>query len=104
MKDKFPQDPNIANNSVKETINDAQERTSAADTATVSIQAGLLPNINNSDVISTIQKKSLGDAKKALGNLPQVESADITFSPPIPFLPLLFPSLPHKISVTVNAQ
>jgi hypothetical protein len=104
MKDKFPQDPNIANNSVKETINDAQERTSAADTATVSIQAGLLPNINNSDVISTIQHKSLGDAKKALGNLPQVESADIMFSPPIPLLPLLFPSLPHTISVTVKSQ
>jgi len=104
MKNKFPQDPNIANNSVKETINDAQQRTSQAATATVSIQAGLLPDINNQDVISLVQKKSLGDARNALGNIPQVQSADITFSPPIPLLPLLFPSLPHHINVTVKSQ
>jgi baseplate J-like protein len=104
MKNKFPQDPNIANNSVKETVNDANQRTSQAITATVSIQAGLLPNVNNQDVISLVQKKSLGDAKNALGNIPQVQSADITFSPPIPLLPLLFPSLPHHINVTVKSQ
>ncbi len=104
MKEKFPEDPNIAKNSVKETVNDTQQRTGQAATATVSIQAGLLPNIDNNDIISAVQKKSVGDAKKVLGNLPQVESADIKFSPPIPLLPLLFPSLPHNISVTVNSQ
>ncbi|HSX08646.1 MAG TPA: hypothetical protein VLF93_00655 [Candidatus Saccharimonadales bacterium] len=104
MKQKFPQDPNIADNSVKETINDVSQRTKEAATATVSIQAGLLPNINKDDVISTIQKKSVGDAKATLGNLPQVESADIHFTPPIPLLPLLFPSLPHTITVTINSQ
>lgn len=104
MKQKFPQDPNIANNSVKETVNDAQQRTSDAVTATVSLQAGLLPNIKTQDVMSAIQHKSVGDAKSTLSNFPQVESADITFSPPIPFLPSLFPSLPHHINVKVQAQ
>lgn len=104
MKQKFPQDPNVANNSVKETITNAEQRTGQAATATVSIQAGLLPNIKNQDVISLIQKKSVSDAQNALGNMPQVASATISFSPPIPFLPSFFPTLPHKINVTVKSQ
>jgi len=104
MKQKYTQDPNIANNSVKETISDAQQKSSQEASATVTIQAGLLPNIDEEDVISAIQKKSVSDAKTVLGNLPQVQSADITFTPAIPFLPYLFPSLPHQINVTESSQ
>ena len=104
MTNKYPQDPNIAKNSVKETISDAQQKTQDSATATVSLQAGLLPNISQQDVISAVQNKSIGSAKSTLSNLPQVQSADIVFSPPIPFLPLLFPSLPHHIAVTVQSQ
>jgi len=102
VKQKYPQDPTVANKSVKETVNDASQRTSQAATATVAIQAGLLPNIDKQDVISNIQKKSLGDAKNSLTALPQVQSVDISFSPPIPLLPLLFPTLPHHISVSIT--
>jgi len=104
MTSKYPQDPNIAKNSVKETISDAQQKTKGSAAATVSLQAGLLPNINQQDVISAVQNKSVGSAKNTLGNLPQVQTADITFSPSIPFLPLLFPSLPHHISVMLTAE
>ncbi|HWY80130.1 MAG TPA: hypothetical protein VNW29_07270 [Candidatus Sulfotelmatobacter sp.] len=103
-KQKYPQDPNIANRSVKETVSDVSQRTKDAATAKVSIQAGLLPNINTQDVISNIQHKSLGEAKNSLSSLPQVAKADIVFSPPIPLVPLLFPSLPHHISVTITSQ
>ncbi|HVA96680.1 MAG TPA: baseplate J/gp47 family protein [Candidatus Acidoferrales bacterium] len=104
MKQKYPQDPNTANKSVKETVNNVSQRTKQAATATISIQAGLLPDINKQDIISNIQNKSLGAAKDSLANLPQVAKADITFSPPIPLLPLLFPKLPKQISVTMTAQ
>jgi hypothetical protein len=103
-KQKYPQDSNIANNSIKESLNDVSQRTNAAATATVSIQAGLLPNINKDDIVSTIQHKSLSDAKNSLSGLPQVDSADIKFSPAIPFLPLLFPTLPKTINVTFSTQ
>lgn len=104
MKQKYTQDPNIVNNSVKETINNAQQKSSQEATATVSIQAGLLPNIDKQDVISAVQKKSVSDAKTVLGNLPQVQNANITFTPAIPFLPYLFPTLPHQINVTETSQ
>lgn len=104
MKQKYPQDPNIANKSVKETISDAKQRTTNAASATISIQAGLLPNIDKQDVITNIQNKSLGEAQNSLMSLPQVEKATITFSPPIPLLPLLFPKLPHHIAVTITSQ
>jgi hypothetical protein len=103
-KQKNPQDPKIADKSVKETLSNVSQRTKAAATATVSIQAGLLPNIDQQDIISNIQHKSLSDAQTSLAGLPQVDSAKITFSPPIPLLPHLFPSLPHHISVTITSQ
>jgi len=104
MKAKYPQDPNIADKSVQETVNNVSQKTKTTASATVSIQAGLLPDINKQDVVSNIQDKSLGDAKNSLASLPQVEKADITFSPPIPFLPSLFPRLPKHISVTITTQ
>lgn len=103
-KKKYPQDPNIADKTVKETVNDVSQRTKDAATARVSIAAGLLPNIDKQDVISNIRHKSLNDAKNSLTNLPQVDNANVTFSPPIPLLPLMFPSLPHNISVTIASQ
>jgi len=103
-KQKNPQDPNIANNTVKEDVNDVTKRTNAAATATVSIQAGLLPNMDKQDIISNIKNKSVSDAKNSLTSLPQVNNADIKFSPPIPFLPLFFPTLPRNISVTFATQ
>jgi hypothetical protein len=103
-KQKYPQDSNVANKSVQETINDVSQRTKNAATATVSIEAGLLPNLDQQDIVSNIQHKSVGEAKSSLSGLPQVADANITFSPPIPFLPLLFPSLPHKINVSITSQ
>jgi len=102
VKQKYPQDPNVANKSVQETVSNASQKTANSANATVAIQAGLLPNIDTQDVVSNIKSKSLGDAKNALTALPQVQSADISFSPSLPFLPLLFPTLPHHISVTIT--
>ena len=103
-KQKNPQDSNIASNTVKESVNDVSQRTKAAATATVSIQAGLLPNIDKQDIISNIRHKSLSDAKNSLSGLPQVDNAAVKFSPPIPFLPNFFPTLPRKITVTLTTQ
>lgn len=104
VKEKYPQNPNLANKSVKETVADAKQRTQDAATATVTVQAGLLPNIDQQDVINNVKDKSLGDAKRILMNLPQVDDASITFSPPIPLLPYLFPRLPNHISIIMSSQ
>ncbi len=104
IKQKYPQDPTIANQSVKEVVSGASLRTKYTATATVSIQAGLLPAINKNDVISNIAHESLRKAENSLTALPQVANATITFSPPIPFLPSLFPSLPRHINVNIASQ
>ncbi len=103
-KKKYPQDQNIANKSVQESLNDVSKRTKSAVTANVSIQAGLLPNIDKQDIISNIKHKSPGDAKTSLQGLPQVDNATIKFSPPIPLLPSFFPSMPQNITVTLTTQ
>jgi hypothetical protein len=103
-KQKYPQDPNVADKTIKESISNATQKSQDTASATVTIQAGLLPDINKADIISTIQNKSIDIAKNALTGLPQADTADITFSPPIPFLPLLFPTLPHHINLTISSE
>lgn len=104
LKDKYPKEASFADNSVKETVTDAKQKTNKAATATVTLEAGLLPKIDKQDVINNIKNKSFSQAKEILTSLPQVEQADVSFSPSIPLLPLLFPRLPRQISVDVIAH
>lgn len=95
---------NLADKSLNATVGTATLKSKGSATATVMLEAGMIPNLNEQDIIPNVQKKSLGDAKTSLSSLPQVEQADIKFSPPIPLLPLLYPSLPHHISMQIKTQ
>ncbi len=104
IKDQYADDVTVAENSVKSTVDDTELTDSKTATANVTIQAGLLPQIDTQDVIKNVQNKSLGQAQETLANLPQVSKTDITFSPPIFIFPNLFPRLPNQISVKVNPE
>lgn len=104
MKAKYDQDTTVAQNSVNETVKNISKKNATSATASLTLQAGILPKIDTQDVIDNIKDKSLGNAKETIANLPQVTQTDITFSPPVPLLPNLFPSLPKQISVEVKTQ
>lgn len=104
MKAKYNEDTTIAQNSVNETVKDISKKNAKTAEAAITLQAGLLPKIDTQDVIDNIKDKSLGEAKKTIANLPQVTQTDIVFSPPIPLLPNLFPSLPKQIAVEIKTQ
>jgi hypothetical protein len=101
MKKKHTGDVNFADKSIKATVGSAEQKSANSATATIAMEAGLLPKINKQDVINAIKNKSLGSAQETVTNLPQVQSATVTFSPPIPIIPLLFPQLPKKINVEI---
>ncbi len=104
MKAKYNQDTTVAQNSVSETVKNISKKNAKTAEASITLQAGLLPKIDTQDVIDNIKDKSLGEAKKTIANLPQVTQTDIVFSPPIPLLPNLFPSLPKQIAVEIKTQ
>lgn len=101
LKEKYSQD--ISDKSIKFAITDPEENEDDVE-ATLGIEAGLLPDIDTADVISKVEKMSLGDAKTFLSGLAQVSESKITFSPNIPLLPSLLPNLPKQVSIEVKPE
>jgi len=104
IKSKYAQDISIADKSIKNTIKDTKQKNENEVETTVTIEAGLLPNINTADVIEKLQGKSLQQTQLIIKGLPQVAQSQITFSPSLPFLPNIFPTLPKHITVEVRSQ
>lgn len=104
LKNEYADDMNIAEGSIKSTVSNAEMTNSKMVSASVSMEAGLVPQIDTHDVIENVQNKSLGQAKEIVSNLPQVAQTDITFSPPIFFIPNLIPRLPNQIEVEVKTE
>ena len=93
----------LANGSTSETFADTKQSDTNIVT-TVTINAGLLPKLNNDQIVSDISGKSVSDAKMILSNQPQVQSSDITLSPNIPLLPKLLPRQKENISLKISSQ
>jgi hypothetical protein len=104
LKSKYSQDISFADNSIKNEIKDAKERKDKQIEATLVVTAGLLPSINTEELIKKTKDKSFNETKEMLSGQPQVVNTQINFSPPVFFLPNLFPRLPNQISVEVKPE
>jgi hypothetical protein len=104
LEEKNHDDTTLDENKLAATVKSATAKGAKDATASVSLEGGLLPKINSQDVIDNIKDKSLGKARELIANLPQVTSTNITFSPPLPLIPNLFPRLPQQISVEVKTE
>jgi hypothetical protein len=104
LKNKYSQDIGFAENSIKGEAKDSKAVSEKEAETTTTITAGLLPTISEDEVKEKIHGKSLAQVKEIVNNLPQVIKSDITFSPNIPFLANLFPSLPSNIKVAVKSE
>ncbi|HSW48365.1 MAG TPA: hypothetical protein VLG67_04790, partial [Candidatus Saccharimonadales bacterium] len=104
LKDHFTQDISFADNSLKNEVTDVKAGDDNEEKATLKITAGLLPKIDNNEVVNKLKNKSAKEAKEILNTLPQVAGSEIKFSPNILFLSSIFPRLPKNIIVTVKSN
>lgn len=104
LKSNHSQDISFDDKSFKTEIKDPVVKNKKDIQAKLSMTAGLLPKIEQSEVINKIKDKSPSSAKEILATLPQVAKSEIKFSPNILFLPNLFPRLPNNISITVKSD
>jgi hypothetical protein len=104
LKDRATSDQAIAKNTIEADAKDIKEEEDGTVKASLSIKAGLLPKLDQSQIIENIYGKSFDEANSYLKNMPQVESADIEFSPNIPFLPKLLPRSKSNISIVIKDQ
>jgi len=72
--------------------------------ATLSIKAFLVPNIDNQRLKDSISGKSFDNAREILKKLPQVSGVDILLTPNLPFLPSLLPRLSRNITLILEAN
>lgn len=104
LKDKYSQDIAFAQDSLKTEVKDVKNNNEEEIVASLGITAGLLPEIDTSEVANKLQGKSYGQAKETLGSLPQIAKSDIKYSPNLFFVSRLFPKLPKNIIVTVKSE
>ena len=94
----------FADDSIKQTLSDidfADDETVEAD---VSMQAGLIPEIDKDEILATSQGKSAKETQRMVSSLPQVIQSEVVFSPPLPLLPVLFQNLPKQVSVEIISE
>lgn len=104
LKKDDEENVSVADNTIKNSVEDAKKKSAKEIEATIALEAGLLPNIDTAEVTRDLEGKSLGEAQEILARLPQLETSNISFSPSIPLLPNLFPTLPKTITVQVTSN
>ncbi len=104
LTNRFPNDLTLLNNEVKTEIKEVKKKDLNTSTATLNLQAILIPKVDDKKITSNIAGKSLNDAKKILLKIPQVLQVDISLRPNIPFLPKILPRLTNNISVMIKTN
>ena len=104
LKGQFSQDLAISDKGVSADLENVKTDEQGGATATLIMRAGLLPKLNKDSIIRDLTGKSFDDASAYLTEIPQVQSADITFSPNLPLLPKLLPRIGRNITVVLNSN
>lgn len=99
MQEKFSEDLELDEKNIKTTISDIKEDDGEY-SATLDLQANLLPKMDNSSLKEKIKGKSFGQAAKIIEDLPQVISTKFVVFPPLPFLNML-PRQAENIDIIV---
>lgn len=102
VKEKFSQDLTLDEKNIKTTISDIEEEDGDYN-AKLSLEANLLPKVDQKALADKIKGKSFSDANKILEDLPQVISTKIYLFPPIPFFSIL-PRRAENIEIKVLAN
>lgn len=103
LKGRYSQDLAISEKGISarlENINVTKDEV----TASLVMNAALLPKLDKNTLVQELTGKSFDDAKKYLTTIPQIRSADIVLSPNIPFLPKLLPRRSSNITVVLQTN
>lgn len=68
----------------------------------LTIKAGLIPQIDPSQLAQNLKGKSLDQALNQINSIPQIEHVSVNIFPPIPLLPKLLPFSSGKIKIVIN--
>ncbi len=104
LKDKYSEDISFAEGGIKSEVKNIKSNKDKSVNGTLKITAGLLPKIENEEVVNKLKNKSSKEAKDIIGTLPQVINSEIKYSPSLFFLTGIFPRLPNNIKVTVQPE
>jgi len=104
ISDKSSENQAVSEKGVKNTLRSIKEKNEDEVSASLVVNAGLLPKIDTTKVLQDVKGKSFADAEEILSQMSQIDGVDIVLIPNIPFLPKLLPRLEKNIKVTVQTN
>lgn len=104
IQGKYDKDLALSNKGIVTELQDIKPGKNGDATASLVMDAGLLPKIDEESVVKSITGKSFTDATTYLQTLPQVSGAEIQLSPSIPLLPKLLPRFTKNIKVVLQTN
>ncbi len=104
LKNKYSQDQDIPEKDITTAISGVKQQEDKNIGAVLDIKAGLLPRLDTAKIDKAITGKSYSEVQEYVRTLPQVERADISLSPGLPFLPKMLPRVTENITIVVQAH
>ncbi len=104
IQGKYDKDLALSNKGIITELQDIKPGKNGEATASLVMDAGLLPKIDEENVVQNITGKSFTDATAYLQTLPQVSGAEIQLSPSLPLLPKLLPRISHNIKIVLQTN
>jgi hypothetical protein len=104
IQGKYDKDLALSNKGIVTELQDIKPGKNGEATASLVMDAGLLPKIDEESVTKNITGKSFDDATAYLQTLPQVSGAEIQLSPSIPLLPKLLPRFTKNIKIVLQTN
>lgn len=101
LKDKFTDNASLSDKGITSSITNDSVVDPKTIKATLNLQAGLLPHIDKSSLLSQVSGKSVTQATNLLQNEPQVESISIQLHPNIPLIPQILPRFSNHITIDI---
>ena len=104
LKNKYSQDQTIPEKDITTSVSGIKQREDKNISGVLDIKAGLLPRLDTPKIAKNITGKSYSEVQDYVKGLPQVERADISLSPGLPFLPKFLPRMTDNITIVVQAH
>lgn len=101
LKTVFPSSVTIDKNNIELSFEDIKKKGGEV-TTRMNAKVKIVPKINIDDLRQKVSGKSFSAARVEVLKIPQVEDADIRFSPNIGFLPKTLPRISKNIRITIS--
>lgn len=104
IQGKYNQDLSLSDKGIVTELQDIKPKKNGDATASLVMDAGLLPKIDKTSIVQQITGKSFLDATSYLQTLPQVSGAVIELSPSIPLIPKILPQVSQNIEIKIKTN